>query len=331
MSTNHPSPRIVSLEEVQETLKTLTSEELLCSQAKAFIAYSDGSVSVPAVQTMGQQPLAAFAGHPDAQACVKSAYENGGNVFVTKIASGGGGSNSGLSIVFSQHTFRPEAILLDDGLLTEVRTAATGALVAKHFAPSNLSLIGLVGVGVQARYQLRALAHVTQCRHVRAWARSPEKVQTFASELNREGWQVEVATEAELACKDADLIVTTTPSRSPIVQKQWTQGRSVLITAVGADAPGKQELDPELVSSANLVLVDSLQQCQERGELQHSWKMGLVDPSKVVEIGKALADKTTSPRGLTVFDATGVAIQDVKIAEAVLERLSNPSRPQHRL
>ena len=90
-------------------------------------------------------------GHPDAQACIKSAYVNGGEVFVTKVASGGGGQNSGLVLVFSQRTFRPEAILLDDGWLTELRTAAAGALAARLFAPADLTAVAVIGCGIQAR------------------------------------------------------------------------------------------------------------------------------------------------------------------------------------
>ena len=139
-------------------------------------------------------------GHPDAQACVKSAYVNGGSVFVAKVAAGGGGLNSGLVLVFSQTTFAPRAVFLDGGFLTELRTAAAGALSAQHFAPADLSTIAVIGCGVQARWQLRLLASVVSCRRVLCWARRPEQMHALVAELRRDGWASEAAPSLEAAC-----------------------------------------------------------------------------------------------------------------------------------
>ena len=107
------APLIVEFSSVVAVIDALPPAKVIDAIAAGFVSYSRGEVSVPPIQTLGQPPLAAFLGHKDAQACIKSAYVNGGEVFVAKVAAGGGGHNSGLVLVFSQRTFRPEAILLD--------------------------------------------------------------------------------------------------------------------------------------------------------------------------------------------------------------------------
>uniref|UniRef100_A0A7S1B0S2 Ornithine cyclodeaminase family protein n=1 Tax=Noctiluca scintillans TaxID=2966 RepID=A0A7S1B0S2_NOCSC len=318
-------PRIVSFAEVEAVIASLPPDVVIDAMAAGFASFSRGEVSVPSPQTLGQPPLANFVGHPSAQACIKSAYQHGGEVFVTKVASGGDGLNSGIVLVFSQRTYQPRAILLDDGLLTELRTAAAGALAARLFAPLNVKMIGVVGVGVQARWQLRLLETVTPCRRVRAWARSITKARAFAEEMRARGWAVEAVSDVEAACSSADLLLTVTSAREPLVRAEWLTGRPVLVTAIGADAPGKQELEPSLVAAADLLVADSRAQCLERGELQHAIAAGLVTSESVVEIGECVISRCER-RGLVVFDSTGVAIQDVKIAELAMGTLSSSSR-----
>ena len=355
-------PRILSFGECSAIIDSLQPRAVIDAIADGFIAFSRGLVSVAPIQTLGQPPLANFIGHPDAQACIKSAYVNGGSIFVAKVASGGGGLNSGLVLVFSQINFAPTAVMLDGGYLTELRTAAAGALAAKHFAPTQLDAIAVIGCGVQARWQLRLLASVVRCRHVRVWARRPEQVRALVSELSADGWQAVGATSIESACVGAGLIVTVTCARDPLVLKEWIPGgHDVLINAIGADSVGKQELELPLVASAALVLADSKAQCIERGEVQHAVRAGLLSQDAVVEIGAWLdrpklqqvhrgymccmcmhsmcvhtvnhiaAYRTSGhlciqvrPRGVILFDSTGVAVQDVKIAELALAAAPPP-------
>lgn len=319
------APRIVPFAAVVATIDALPPAAVVDAIAAGFVSYSRGDVSVPPIQTLGAAPLAPLAGHADAQACIKSAYVNGGETFVTKVAAGGGGENSGLMLVFSQRTFRPQAILLDGGWLTELRTAAAGALAAQRFAPAGLASIAVVGCGVQARWQLRLLASVVSCRTVRAWARRPEQARALAAdaELVAQGWRIEPAGSVESACAAAGLVLTVTCAREPLVRAAWLAGRDVLVTAVGADSAGKQELEPELVRDAALVVVDSRSQCAERGEVQHALGSGLLPASRLVEVGEWLARSPPPPRpaGVVVFDSTGVAVQDVAIAELALAAL----------
>ena len=276
-------PRVFHFSECLSIISALPPADVIRAMADGFIAFSRGLVSVAPIQTLGQPPLAHFVGHPDAQACVKSAYVNGGSVFVAKVAAGGGGLNSGLVLVFSQTTFAPQAVFLDGGFLTELRTAAAGALSAQHFAPADLSTIAVIGCGVQARWQLRLLASVVSCRRVVCWARRPEQMHALVAELRRDGWASEAAPSLEGACADAQLLITVTPAREPLIQRQWLERmadaasgsrRDVLINAIGADAPGKQELDTALVAAASLCVADSRAQCFERGELQHAIRAG---------------------------------------------------------
>ena len=123
-------PQIFTFEAVGAAIEKISPLAVVKAMADGFRLYSAGGSPSRPIQTLGQPPLANFVGHPDAQACIKSAYENGGDYFVSKVASGGGGLNSGLVMVFSQKNFAPEAIILDEGHL-ELRTAAAGALAAR--------------------------------------------------------------------------------------------------------------------------------------------------------------------------------------------------------
>ena len=213
------APRVYTFNECLSIIAALPPSDVIDAMADGFLAYSRGAVSVAPIQTLGQPPLANFVGHPDAQACIKSAYVIGGAVFVTKVASGGGGLNSGLVLVFSQTTFAPVAIFLDGGYLTELRTAAAGALSARHFAPASLTTIAVIGCGIQARWQLRSLAAVVACRRVRCWARRAEQADDLVAEMRREGWEIARAPTIEAACADAGLIISVTPAREPLIKQ----------------------------------------------------------------------------------------------------------------
>ena len=131
---------------------------------------------------------------------------------------------------------------------------------------------------------------------------------------------VKVETEIDQLCRTSDVIVTTTPSRSPIVSSEWIQP-GTHITALGADAPGKQELDMDILRRANLIVVDSLQQCAAHGEIATAVNQGLLDPGECVEFGNLLAGTAAGrdlPSDITVADLTGVARQDIAIVRAAL-------------
>jgi ornithine cyclodeaminase len=342
-----PRPKIYGVAEIAKALATTDDNEILAAIAEGFIAYSTGMVSVPPIQTMGQPPLHPFIDPSDgSQMCIKSGYIEGDEHTVVKMAPGsflsntrasiGLPVNTGLNLIFSQNTGRAEAILLDEGLLTEIRTAACGALAASLMAPKALTAIGVLGAGIQARWQLRMLKCVTSCRKVFLYAL--ERLEEFRLEMAAEGWEVHICSSAEEVVKDVELLLTVTTTRKPIVKASWLKARGLggegsegtkplHINCIGADAPGKGELEAECVAMAKLLCTDALVQTVERGEFQHAIAADLIPVESVVEIGELLGMKDSFPnphdgRGsLTIFDTSGVSVQDIMITKCVYQAL----------
>jgi ornithine cyclodeaminase len=270
---------------------------------------------------------------PDAQADVhiKYGYIVGEPYYVIKVASGFYGnperglpSSNGLMLVFSRTTGELVAILLDEGYLTDLRTGAAGAVAAKHLAPKTVRRIGIVGSGTQARYQLRMLKPVVTCRAVLAWGRHPERLERYREEMTAEGFAVTTTTDVREVMATCDLIVTCTASRAPLLLRDQLRP-GIHITAVGADTPGKQELDPLILRRAEVVVADSLSQCVERGEIAHALRSRCLRPDDVVELGAVIAGKAPgrlSEEDITVADLTGVAVQDIEIARTVLDAIA---------
>jgi ornithine cyclodeaminase len=303
-----------------DILARLDLERATALIRQGFIAYSAGRVQLPPVQHFAFDEV-------NGDCCVKSGYLNGDELFAVKVSSGfydnpkrGLASNQGLVMVFSAHTGEPVALLQDEGWLTAWRTALAGRLAAEVLAPKQIDAIGIVGTGLQARLQLKALQAVTPCRTVHVWGRSAKELDAFAAEFEPQSFRVHVTQDAEPLARASQLIVTCTPSTRPILQADWIQP-GTHITAVGADAEGKQELATELVARADLIAVDSVAQCSAYGEVSHAVKAGLVDLERLVELGRLLAGEAPGRQcadQITVADLTGLAIQDVQIAKSVL-------------
>jgi ornithine cyclodeaminase len=312
------APLIVSRAEIEALLPRIDS---VAAMARAFEVYSAGRAAVPSVQEI-LFPAA------DGEAHIKSGYVNGDGVFVVKIATGfyrnpaaGLPSSSGTVLVFDAAHGFAEAILLDEGLLTDWRTAAAGALAAKHLAPREVTRIGIVGSGTQARLQAKLLRTITPCRAISLWARDTAKAERCAADLACDGFDVEIAGTCAAVAAAADLIVTTTPAKAPLLSAGDIRA-GTHITAVGADTPEKQELDAAILARADVVAVDSLAQGRVRGELHHALKR--FPDLKAVELGAivsgAAGGRTTDDQ-ITVADLTGVAVQDIEIAKAALDAL----------
>ena len=292
------------------------------------IAYSAGRAVVPPV---GELLL------PDMRADVhiKYGFIAGEPYYVIKVASGFYGnpekglpSSNGLMLVFDRSTGALVAILLDEGLLTDLRTGAAGAVAAKHLAPKRVRRIGIVGSGTQARHQLRMLKAVTPCRDVLAWGRHPDRLARYRDDMAAEGFSVATASDVGDVPAACDLVVTTTASHAPLVRRDHLRP-GIHITAVGADSPVKQELDPLVLRRADVVVADSRSQCLERGEISHAVRERCVRPDEVVELGAVIAgtaEGRTSEEDITVADLTGVAVQDIEIARTVLEALGESGR-----
>jgi len=313
-------PRIVPLEEIE---RSLDYPRLFDEIAAGFAAYSAGEVVVPPVGHLGFT-------QPRGDVHIKYGYVRGDSVYVIKIASGfeanarrGLPPGDGMMLVFDRDTGFPLAILLDRGWLTDVRTAAAGAVVARVMAPRVVRRIGIVGAGVQARLQLELLASVTPCRDVMVWSRTREHAEQYAREMTGKGFRIEVAPSADALASACSLIVTATTARAPLFRAD-SVCPGTHVSAFGADAPGKQEVDVELFRRADVVVADSRAQAADHGDLAHALAAGTVEMSTVRELGDVLAGRVpgrTSDAQITVCDLTGVAVQDIVIAKHVLGRL----------
>jgi len=262
---------------------------------------------------------------------VKTAYIPGVDGFAIKISPGffdnpklGLPSLNGMMVLLSAKTGLVEALLLDNGYLTDVRTAAAGAVAARHLSRPDAQVAAVFGAGVQARLQLEALTLVRPIRAARIWSRDPDKARTAAAALAGElGIDVIAERDPRRACAGADIIVTTTPSETPILMADWlSPGQHV--TAMGSDSEHKNELEPRIVAEAGRYVADSLAQTRRLGELNHAIRAGLVGPEAgFSELGAVIAGLQpgrAAARDVTVADLTGTGVQDTAIATLARDR-----------
>lgn len=262
---------------------------------------------------------------------VKSAYIHGAERFAIKIAAGfwdnprhyGLPSSSGQMVVLSALTGCCEAVLLDNGYLTDLRTALAGALAARHLARDRLGTVGQVGAGAQGRYQVQALQLVRRFERLLVFDQDRDRLQTYADEMSTQlGVEVQAADSAEKVVRQSDLVTTSTPSREPFVRAEWLRP-GLHITAMGADAEHKQELDTRVMGRADLVVCDRKSQCLRLGELHHALAAGVLTPeSPVTELGEVVSGQHPGRENddqITVCDLTGVGIQDTAIALLALD------------
>jgi len=319
-------PKIFRLAQIEAAVKGREAE-VVRAVAEGFASYSSKGVFVAPVLHLGGEPPMKGKG----DVCLKTGFLKNDDYFVVKIASGGFygnealnlSPNTGVMMVFSQNSGRLEGLLLDEGILTELRTAAAGCLAAQRLGPKNVQCIGVIGTGIQARYQLRFLSALT-CREVCVWGRNPAKALKFKEEMEKEGWRVSVAkTTAELG-KKCNLIVTVTNAKEALISVADIRP-GTHISCIGADGIGKQEVDPAILAKAR-VFVDSREQCLEFGETSHAFKAGLIQKASVSEIGEVLSGSmefTRTDEDITFFDSTGVAVQDVQISKMVYTALTS--------
>jgi ornithine cyclodeaminase len=288
----------------------------------AFVALARGEVTLPGVIGL-ELP------EHEGEVHVKGAYLHGAPTYSFKVASGfyrnperGLPVGAGLVLAFWAETGELAAVLFDNGYLTELRTGAAGALAADLLARKRVRKVAMVGVGGQARYQLEALAGVRRPELVAAWGREPARAEAYAEEMRgRLGLPVEVAPSLQEAVEGADVVVTTTPSREPLVRAEWL-APGAHVTAVGSDMPGKQELDAAVLARADKVVADRLQACLENGEIHRAVAAGAIAAGDVhAELGQIAAGERPgreSDDEITVADLTGVGVQDAALASLVV-------------
>ena len=309
--------KIVDLSKIKSILPKV---DLINEIEKGFVAYSNGEVVVPPVGELSFNS-------PPGDVHIKYGYIKNDDIYVIKIASGfyknselNLPTGNGMIMVFDQKNGQPIAVLNDECYLTDVRTAIAGAICAKHCAPKNINRIGIIGTGVQARLQLQYLKGVVDCNDALVWGRNSDSLDKYEKDMEKSEFAISTTINLDEVINDCQLIVTCTPSEMPLIN---SVNEGTHITAMGSDTVQKQELDPNILLKADVVISDSRSQSTDRGEIHHALKDGL-DMNSVVELGEVISNKIngrTSDKQITVADLTGVAVQDIQIAKAVLSHL----------
>ncbi|WP_103867395.1 ornithine cyclodeaminase family protein [Aquimarina sp. I32.4] len=306
---------IINLSEIKSILKNI---DLMTAIEKGFVEYSNGNTVIPPIGEL-------LFDKPEGEVHIKYGYLKEDDFFLIKIASGfyentkiGIPSSQGMMLLFSQKTGQSEAILLDEGYLTNIRTAIAGALAAKYFAPKKIVAIGIIGTGIQAKLQLEYLQQYTSCKTVWIWGRNIKNVEKLKSELS-DKFVIHIAKTPNEISQHCNIIVTTTASKeSLLLSEDILPGTH--ITAVGSDTSEKQELQSEILGKADIVIADSISQSKSRGEVYRAIQQGAILPEKVVELGNAIKNEglqRSNEQQISVVDLTGVAIQDIMIAKSI--------------
>lgn len=319
-------PRMTILTEKELRAQVRLDADAVACVEEAFAALATRPVVMPPILRLD---IAEHRGEVD----VKTAYVPGLDGFAIKISPGffdnpklGLPSLNGLMVLFSTRTGLVQAVLLDNGYLTDVRTAAAGAVAAKHLARPDARTAAVLGAGTQARLQLEALTLVRPIERASVWARRGDQAVTAAGELTeRLGIPVTAAASAEEAVTRADIVVTTTPSEAPILLARWLRpGQHV--TAMGSDAEQKNEIEPAAIARADRYVCDRTSQCARLGELHHAIAAG-VAPADATwpELGQIIAGVAAGRRAesdITLCDLTGTGVQDTAIATLAHARCS---------
>jgi ornithine cyclodeaminase len=300
-----------------DVIECISPDEVLDAVRDALVASAAGGVVAPSPMSFD------FAG-AHGEAHVKGAWVDGSPDWTVKLATGfydnpsrGLPTASGLSFVSSAETGQLQAVVLDGGYLTDVRTAAAGCLAADALAPPEVEQVGIVGCGIQARVQLEYLLLRRTPERVVAYGRNPERARAYADEMgSRLGVEIVLADSVRDAVAGSQLVLTVTPSDEPLVESAAVDGE-IAIVAVGSDMPGKQELDPELVERADLVVADDPAQAARVGELQHAPGAA----ARAGKLGNVLAGGAGElPAGVRIADLTGLGAEDAAVAGVVARR-----------
>ena len=262
---------------------------------------------------------------------VKTAYVPGIDSFAVKISPGffdnprlGLPSLNGLMVLFAARTGLVEALLLDNGYLTDVRTAAAGAVAARHLSREDSRAAGIVGCGAQARLQLKALTLVRPIETALVWGRDRARAEACAQECAAElGIEAAAAGSVAEVAERSDVVVTATPSEEPLVFAEMLRP-GLHVTAMGSDAGYKCELAPGVVAAAALFACDRRAQSAARGELRAAIAAGAVQSERPFpELGEIVAGASpgrASAEDVTVCDLTGTGVQDTAIAALAYAR-----------
>lgn len=326
LTGRNPLKTILRLDEIRRLVEV---PRLIREIETGFVLYSEGQVNVPPVGFLHFD-------EPPGDVHIKYGAVVADEYYVLKMASAfydnpeqGLPISDGLILVFSQKTGELKLILLDECWLTDMRTAAAGAVAAKHLAARKVHSIGIVGTGTQARLQLELLQGVVDCNSCFVWGRDPRKVQMMIKDLQekdsfrKRGLVISAVDRLDDLVSRCNLIVTTTSSKTPLIRADNVQ-KGTHITAMGSDDHGKQELESRLLGKADVVVADSIAQCIDHGECFAAIRDKQINERSILELGKVIKNPEigrTREDQITIADLTGVAIQDIQIAKMVARAL----------
>ena len=302
----------------------LTIEDAIEAVEDGFKAYNSGRAIVPF-------PVALEVPDHNGDIHIKPGYIKGFDTYTIKIASGfydnpklNLPTSHGMLILFDSRTGFPLCFEVDRCFLTDLRTAAAGAVAARALAKKTIKRVAVIGTGTQARMQIVALSKVRSFDELRVWGRDPEHVAKYVSDMSKVlKAKVVAAKTAEEAVVGSDIVVTATMAQTPVVKASWV-GKGTHITAMGSDSPEKQELETAVLGKADKIVVDSLKQCAALGEVHHAVKDGTIEEKDVhAELGEVLLGRKKARESddeITVCDLTGIAVQDVVTSQLVYDR-----------
>jgi len=264
-------------------------------------------------------------GHADALYGFKSGFDT--TAMALGLKAGGywpGNADKGLTnhqstvFLFDPDTGRPAAMVAGN-YLTAARTAAASSVSIRYLAREDSKVLGMVGAGFQSAFQMRAALRQRNFEKVIGWNLHPEMLSNLEKVASEEGVPFESVSLERLGA-DADVIITITSSFEPILLAEHvTPGTH--IACMGTDTVGKQEVDEKLVAAAR-VFTDEPAQAAQLGECQHAVAAGLVDEQSIVPVGAIIAGTQqgrASDEDITLFDGTGVGLQDLAVARRAVE------------
>ncbi|AJC83131.1 ornithine cyclodeaminase (plasmid) [Rhizobium etli bv. phaseoli str. IE4803] len=306
-----------------EVRRLVSKTDVIGAVEEAYKAYSSGQVEQPPYLGIH---LPSHRGEID----FKLGYYKVNETISMKAHSGGfknnpaehGVPNSMGTILLFDARSCALICIMDGSLITGIRTGAAGAVSVKALARKNARTIASIGTGNQARMQIRAINEIMKIEKIHAWDSTPETGCKYKADIERElGIPVIVASSKKEAVEQADILVTTTRGTGSLVEANWVKPGTHIV-AIGTDQRGKQELDPELFRNAKII-VDSLSQCTEKGETWHPLNKNIIAKDDIHgEIGEVLLGRKPgreSDDEITIFDSTGMAIQDNTTASKIYQ------------
>ncbi|PDS41241.1 ornithine cyclodeaminase family protein [Rhizobium anhuiense] len=305
----------------EEVSRLICMKEVIGTVEEAYTAFNSAEVEQPDYTSIHLPPAGGEIdfklGYHKTNEMISLKASSGG--FIENPTAHGVPSAMGTILLFDARSCALICIM-DGSLITGLRTGAAGAVSVKALARRDARKITSIGTGNQARMQIRAIKEIMEIEEIHAWDSTPNTLSKYKRDIESEfGISVIMANSKKEAVEQADILVTTTRGKGSLVEAAWVKPGTHIV-AIGTDQQGKQELDPEIFRNAKVV-VDSIAQCIEKGETWHPLNKNLIRRDDIHgEIGEILLGKKPGRENdveVTIFDATGMAIQDNTTASRI--------------